>query len=262
MPTGRAPRSVLVLGSAAVVVLFIGVVSVLGLGIWIMTNLEGATKVALSQGAGDRARSGAKERLDEGGGPNRNLLLLLPQERALPADPQDQLAPLEAPGREAKKTTKSTDAGHDLLDLIARGTVEARIVSLSMNKVAVAVKSAHWQTTLLVQAGTLFKSQNPSYQDLVVVENLTSTVETGEEVTLQVSTCCTDATKKAPRNGLKYTLVDLPEDSKLRLLACQLAASSKTMQQKQIEVWSLNQPLPRRQSEWDRSADAPTNPGR
>jgi hypothetical protein len=44
MPTGRAPRSWIVLGSAAVVVLFICVVSVLGLGIWVMTNLEGATK--------------------------------------------------------------------------------------------------------------------------------------------------------------------------------------------------------------------------
>jgi hypothetical protein len=260
MPTGRPPRSLIVLGSAAVVVLFICVVSVLGLGIWVMTNLEGATKVGWSQDAGGRARFSARDRFDEGGGPNKNLLL--PEEKPLPADPQDQVAPIETPGPEAKKTTKTTDAGHHLLNLIGRGTVEARIVSLSMNKVAVAVKAVDRQTTLLVQAGCLFKSQNPSYQDLVVVENLTIPVDTGEEVTLQVSTCCTDATKAAPKNGLKYTLVDLPEDSKLRLLACQLAASSKSMQQKQLEVWSLNQHLPRRQSDWGKSVDAPTNPGR
>jgi hypothetical protein len=260
-PARRAPRSLIVLGSAAVVVLLICVASVLGLAIWIVNNLDGAAQAAWNQDAGGRARFNLKEGAEEGNGPNKNLLL--PEEKPAPAGPQDQLAPPEAPGQEPKKTTKNADAGYHLLELIRRGSVEARIVSLSMNQVGVAVKTAdNGQTTLLVPAGTLFKSQHPSYQDLIVVENLQLSVDTPEEVTLQVSTCCTDASKAAPRTGLTYTIASLPEDSKLHMLACQLAESSKSIQQKQLEVWLLNQRLPGRQSQWNKSMSAPTDQGR
>jgi hypothetical protein len=182
----------------------------------------------------------------------------------------DHIAPFEKPAPEPKSTARSpretdlrtypprpteeTDLRTypprpaepaNLLDLLDHGAVKARIVSVSMNKVSVAITPLEkGLVTVLVPAGTLFKSKNPRFQDLVVVETLKIPVDkipvdTAVPVTLDLATCCTDVRKSAPAQGLTYGIERLPEDSQLRKLACELADTSKPIQQKQQEVWAL-----------------------
>jgi hypothetical protein len=131
----------------------------------------------------------------------------------------------------------------DLLYLMEKGIVEARIVQVTMNRVDVQVKPKEKTATFVsVPAGTLFRSGNRSYQDLVVVETLEVRLTGQDPLTVQLKTCCTDIRKACPRDT-DYRMERLPENDKIRKLAEQLSKSPLSIRQKQAAVWKLGSEL-------------------
>src|SRR5262249_45969005 len=91
---------------------------------------------------------------------------------------------------------------------------------------------------VLVPIGTVFRSKNPDYQNLVVVQPIKFNVEARRQFKRQIITCCTNIRKHAP-NSLNYSIQRLPEIDEIRRFVQGRVGQNLPVGDLQSKLWTF-----------------------